>query len=271
LGWQHYLGIIMRFSEVMQTVVRQGEQWTAEFGEDWLQGRSAFGGVQVALVVRALRDLVPATTPLRTVQVTFLAPVPAGRVEIQARVLREGKNTVQLEGRIVDGEQTLCLVIAVFGVARESTVRVLPQQPPVDAGADVPVFPFIPGLTPAFTQHFSARWLRGDLPYSGGRKTTSTIELSLKDDGPVDETTIIAFADFIPPLALSMLSKPTPGSSLTWMLELLSDRRDLPCEGWRVDAQLDAAIDGYTSQGIVLWGPSGEVMALGRQSMVVFG
>src|ERR1700742_2804430 len=171
----------MRFSEVMATVVRDGEHWTAEFGEDWLQGRSAFGGLQAALVIRAMRDLVPATMPLRTVQVTVLARVPAGRAEIQAKLLREGKNTLQLEGRIGDGGQTLCLVIAIFGVARESVVHVLPQRPPVDAAADVPVFPFIPGLTPAFTQHFTARWLRGDLPYSGGRKTTSSIELSLKD------------------------------------------------------------------------------------------
>lgn len=261
----------MRFSEVMATVARDGEHWTAEFGEDWLQGRSAFGGLQAALVIRAMRELVPATMPLRTVQVTFLAPVPAGRVDIQAKLLREGKNTLQLEGRIIDGDQTLCLVIAIFGVARASVVRILPQRPPVDASADAAVLPFVPGLTPAFTQHFTARWLRGDLPYSGGRETTSSIELTLKDDGPVNEAQIIAFADFIPPLALSLLSKPAPGSSLTWMLELLTDKRDMPCEGWRVDAQLDAAIDGYTSQGIVLWGPGGEPVALGRQSMVVFG
>ena len=55
------------------------------------------------------------------------------------------------------------------------------------------------------------------------------------------------------------------------MLELLTHRRDLPCEGWRVDAQLDAAVDGYTSQGLTLWGPGGVPVALGRQSMVVFG
>ena len=41
--------------------------------------------------------------------------------------------------------------------------------------------------------------------------------------------------------------------------------------GWRVDAQMMAAESGYTNQSLVLWGPGGVPVALGRQSMVVFG
>jgi hypothetical protein len=69
-----------------------------------------------------------------------------------------------------------------------------------------------------------------------------------------------------------MMRKPSPGSSLTWMLEFLSDRfEDLPLDGWRVDAELVAARAGYTSQSTMVWGPGGEAVALSRQSMVVFG
>lgn len=39
----------MRFSEAMQTVTRHGDGWQATVSEDWLQGRSAFGGLQAAL------------------------------------------------------------------------------------------------------------------------------------------------------------------------------------------------------------------------------
>jgi len=125
---------------------------------------------------------------------------------------------------------------------------------------------------PAFTQHFRAHWLRGDLPFSGGRQRDSVLQLSLRDDGPVDETHVLAFADFIPPIALSLFAAPTPGSSLTWMLELLRDRYDdLGLDDWRVDAELIAARDGYTNQSVMLWGPGGEPVALSRQSMVVFG
>lgn len=261
----------MRFSEAMESVRRDGDSWVATIGEDWLQGRSAFGGMQAALALRAMRALVSAEVPLRGLQVTFIAPVPAGPVRIDAKVLRQGKSVTQVEARLIDGDATICLIIGVFGAARASVLRVLPSQPAVQAMATPRVLRYVPGLLPQFTQHFEARWLQGDIPFSGSTKTEQVVEVSLKDDGVADETHVIAFADFIPPVALSMLAQPAPGSSLTWMLELFADSRGLPLNGWRIDAQLQAAEDGYTSQQVMLWGPSGEPVALSRQSMVVFG
>ena len=46
--------------------------------EDWLQGRTLFGGLQAAVAFAAMRSLVP-QAPLRSLQATFLAPVPGGR------------------------------------------------------------------------------------------------------------------------------------------------------------------------------------------------
>jgi acyl-CoA thioesterase len=261
----------MRFSEVLKSVRRDGDAWIASISEDWLQGRSAFGGVQAALVVQVMRELVPKEVPLRSLQVAFVAPVPAGTVRMTAKVLRQGKSVTQVEARLMDGDTTACLVIGVFGAARESTLRLLPEKPVVQAMAKPFVLQYKPGLLPAFTQHFDACWLQGDVPFSGSKKTTQIIEIGLKDEGVADEAQVVAFADFIPPIALSMLDEPAPGSSLTWMLEWFADSRGLPLQGWRIDAELQAAQDGYTSQQVMLWGPNGEPIALSRQSMVVFG
>jgi acyl-CoA thioesterase len=261
----------MRFSEAMQTVTRHGEHWQATVSEDWLQGRSAFGGLQAALAVRAMRELVPADMPLRTLQVTFIAPVPAGNVTIRAHCLRQGRSVIQVEASLCDGEQILCRLLGVFGSARPSALDFQPVQAPIEIAA-AKELPYVEGRMPAFTQHFRASWLRGDLPFSGGRQRDSVLQLSLHDDGQPDETHVLAFADFIPPIALSMFTAPTPGSSLTWMIELLRDRYDdLGMDHWRVDAQLIAARDGYTNQSVMLWGSGGEPVALSRQSMVVFG
>jgi acyl-CoA thioesterase len=261
----------MRFSEAMQTVTRHGDHWQATVSEDWLQGRSAFGGLQAALALRAMREQVPADMPLRSLQVTFIAPVPAGSVTIQAQRLREGRSAIQVEASLCDGAQTLCRLVGVFGSARPSVLNIQPVQRPVES-TPAPEVPYVEGRMPAFTQHFRLRWLRGDLPFSGGHQRDSVVQLSLRDEGPVDETHVLAFADFIPPIALSMFATPTTGSSLTWMIELLRDRYDdLGMNDWRVDAELIAARDGYTNQSVMLWGPRGEPVALSRQSMVVFG
>ncbi len=261
----------MRFSKVMQSVVRDGDDWRATVTEDWLQGRSAFGGLQAAIGVRAMRELVPSDMPLRTLQVTFLAPVPAGQVTVRTTCLRRGRSAIHIEASLCDGQHVLCRLLGVFGTARPSVLDFQPEQTPM-ADASVSELTYVEGRMPAFMQHFRARWLSGDLPFSGGEQRESVLQLSLHEDGCPDETHVLAFADFIPPIALGMFDKPVPGSSLTWMVELLRDRfDDLGMNDWRVDAQLIAARDGYTNQSVMLWGPRGEPVALSRQSMVVFG
>ena len=239
-----------------------------EVPEDWQQGRTLFGGLQAAIALRAMRTLVP-QAPLRSLQTTFVAPVPGGLVRATARVLRSGKNATHVEARIVEGDATLAVMVAVFGLARDSSVSVVPRQPEVAAGKVIEMR--MPGAAPAFTQHFKARWLAGGLPFSGATDRDNVIELGMRDPGPATEYHVVAMADFIPPIALSFLKERVAAASLNWMLELLvDDVSALPLEGWRLDAHLTAAAAGYTHQSLELWGPGGVPVALGRQTMVVF-
>jgi len=243
---------------------------TLDVTPDWMQGRTVFGGLQAAIALRAMRALVP-DTPLRTLQGTFLAPVPGGAVTASAKVLRAGKSATHVEARIVDGDATLALLVGVFGTSRESAVRVAPRQPAVAPGKAIP-FGFIRGLTPEFTQHFEVRWLVGRPPYTGDARTDNVLEVGMRDAGPATEGHVLALADFIPPIALSHLKGPAFGSTLTWMIEMLGGRFEgQSLERWRVDATMVAAGEGYTSQTVMLWGPNGEPVATSRQSMVVFG
>jgi acyl-CoA thioesterase len=260
----------MRYSDLLLSTRLEAGTATLDVGDDWMQGRSVFGGLQAALAVRAMRTLVPADVPLRTLQVTFIAPVPSGPMRAQAQLLRQGSSAAQVEARLVDGTRVLAHAIGVFGTARPSAIARAPLQPKVDAG--VPhAFGFVPGVTPNFTQHFDARWIRGGLPFSGDPLPETVIELGMRDHGTATEAHVIAIADFVPPVALSMLAAPAAGSSLTWMLELTGRFEDLALAGWRIDAELVAARDGYTNQSTNIWGPHGELVALSRQSMVVFG
>lgn len=261
----------MFFSEVMQSMQADGDGWSASVGEDWMQGRSVFGGLQAALALRAMRALLPVALPLRCLQTTFMAPVPAGPVRVRAQILRQGKNVVHVEARLEQGGQTLCLLVGVFGARRPSAITITPRQSLVEGGEPIE-FRYIPGVTPSFTRHFPSRWLRGGLPFSGHPHPAAVVEINMQDSGAVSEYHVLAIADFIPPVGLSLLKSPAPGSSLSWMIEFLRERYDdLPLPGWRVDAELVAASGGYTHQSVMVWGPDGAPVALSRQSMVVFG
>ena len=241
-----------------------------EVPDDWLQGRTLFGGLQAVVGLAAMRSIAP-DAPLRSLQVTFLAPVPGGPVRALARILRSGKSATHVEARIVDGDNTLALMVGVFGLPRTSAVALRPRQPDVAPQTAVQV-PFIPGVTPNFTQHFRARWIKGGLPWSGASQPDNVIDLAMRDQGNATESHVLAMADFIPPIALSYLKVPVAAASLTWMLELLTeDVSSFALDGWRIDATMTAAHGGYINQSLTLWGPGGIPIALGRQTMVVFG
>ena len=259
------------FSVLMSSVEARGGESRVVVPEDWTQGRTLFGGLQAAIALKAMRSLVP-EAPLRSLQVTFVGPVPGGEVKASARVIRSGKSTTHVEGRIVDGEVTLATMVGIFGLARPSVVNVRPQQPAVvSAGKPFELRYVEGGPAPTFTQHFKARWLRGGPPFSGATDHENVIELGLHDTGFATEYHVVAMADFIPPIALSFLTERVAAASLNWMLEVIAeDVSAMPLDGWRIDAHLTAAAGGYTHQSLELWGPGGVPVALGRQTMAVF-
>jgi acyl-coenzyme A thioesterase PaaI-like protein len=179
---------------------------------DWMQGRSVFGGLQASIAVAAMRRFV--NTPLRTLQLTFIAPVPAGRVTAQARVLRSGKNATHVEARIMTGDEVACIAIGVFGTARASVIAKLPQQQPVVPQAPIE-FPYIEGITPEFIRHFRGTVLQGDLPYCGKPLDEVIVRLDMIDHGTATEAHLLALADFMPPIALCWLKNLAAGSSMT--------------------------------------------------------
>jgi acyl-CoA thioesterase len=261
----------MNFSEILASIQRKGDEvWTVDSDESWTQGRSLYGGLQGVMLLAAMQDLA-AGLALRTLQVSFLAPVPAGATEVRARILRRGANTVHAEARIVSGEQVLCQALGIFGAARSSQAQHAAQAWPRD-GRTVAELPFMPALMPGFMRHFGLRWLQGPLPGSGSNETRTLLDVSLRDSGGSTPLHLPLFADVTPPMALAFLDGPAPGSSMTWMLEVYDhDAVSWGLKRWIVEAEVLAAQDGYTTQSTAIRGADGRLIALGRQSMVIFG
>lgn len=261
------------FSQLLASAQRDADELTLSVPGDWMQGRSVFGGLQAAFALRAMRMLVP-DAPLRTVQTTFIAPVAAS-MRVRARILRQGKNATHVEARIGDAAATQAVLIGVFGTARSSTVARTVARPELEVDESrVIALPFgaHSAGAPHFSAHFDVRWLRGQPPFTGDTSVRQVLEIGLDDEALLSEAHVLAIADFIAPIALSHLKSFAPGSSLSWMLEMLVDHIEpLPLRGFRVDGELIAARDGYTNQTVTIFAPSGVALALSHQTMLVFG
>jgi len=261
----------MHFSQLLQAIEGSGGEAVWEVHPEWMQGRAVFGGLQAVLAVHAMRGLIDDDAPLRTLQVAFVAPSTSAHIQASAILLRQGKSAAQLEARLTDGEALLAVAIGVFGKPRPSSLHLMPVMPKIECDEPRP-FRYLPGLTPSFTQHFRASWLRGGMPFSGVQEPQVSVALGMPEEAESSEFHVLAMADFLPPVGLSWLQTPAPGSSMTWMLEILTDQvNGLSMDAWRADAEMVAAADGYTHQSVTLWGPQGQPIALSRQTMVVFG
>ena len=265
----------MTLSELLQAV-RETPQ-NVVVPASWGQGRAGFGGLAAALVFEAMQAKVPSDRPVRSLSISFVGPLAVDvPVSFEAEVLREGKAVSQVLGRAMQNGQVVTLVQGSFGAARVSAVRVeaepAPELPLVEACQDLP---YISGVTPEFTRHLVMRWGVGGLPFSGNtsREMGGWVRQRGEiDREPVTVSHLLALVDAWPPAVLPHLNSFAPGSSLTWTIEFVQPLPILDTHEWcRYRAVIEHAQDGYGHCAAALWTGDGQLVALSRQTVTVFG
>lgn len=257
------------FSEVLDGVQVDGARHRAQIPDDWRQGRTGFGGLQVALALRAMRARVP-ELPLRVLQASFIAPV-LGEVQIESTVLRSGKSVTQVDARLLQDGQVACTVQAVFGAARPSIFEFAAPVPRSLPRPEVSP-PWPEGRRPRCTYHFNLHQAGGPLPFSGGEVPRMQTWVRLIDTVPIAEEQLVALADTIPSPALCMATEPLMASSLSWTLEFFDAVTPVPATTWHLlDAEATAAHGGYVSQSVTLSREDGTPLAYSRQVATIFG
>ncbi|WP_407290993.1 acyl-CoA thioesterase [Stutzerimonas zhaodongensis] len=265
----------MNLSELIQAV-RETPQHVV-VPASWGQGRAGFGGLAAALVYEAMQAQVVDDRPVRSLAITFVGPLAVDMpVSFEAEVLREGKAVSQVLGRAIQNGQVVTLVQGSFGASRVSAVRVgaepAPELPPVESCQELP---YISGATPEFTRHLAMRWGIGGLPFSGNTSRQMGGWVRLRDDEVRESVTVshlLALVDAWPPAVLPHLKSFAPGSSLTWTIEFVQPLPTLDTREWcRYRAVIEHAQDGYGHCSAALWTGNGELIAMSRQTVTVFG
>ncbi len=264
----------MTFSELLNAVRHNPQSVTIPAG--WSQGRACFGGLMAALQFEAMRARVPANRPVRSLAICFVGP-PAIDVPIsfEVEILREGKAVSQVLGRAVQNGETMTLIQGSFGAPRESMIAVEGEPAPAFKPVDtVPGLPFVSGIMPEYLRFIDLRWALGGLPFSNTRSAAIGGYVRLRDaeEEKLSEAHLLALVDAWPPAVLPHLNKPAPGSSLTWTIEFVQPLPALTTHDWtQYRAVIEHARDGYGHVAAALWTPKGELLALSRQTVTVFG
>lgn len=239
----------------------------------WTQGRANFGGLVAALLYARIDALIEDDRALRSATVSFVGPVATGAATVTAELLRHGKSVTQAEARLVQDGQVVAVLLASLGTARHSVIRVAAEPAPVFKAPDeCTPMPYIAGITPEFTQHIDFRWGHGDFPFTGSALPELGGWVRMKESrGAFDVLDLFMLVDTWPPALLPMVPAPAPGSSMTWTLEpVCLPAHKTANSWWQYRAVTEFAQDGYGNCAARLWDDEGNLVAISRQTVVIF-
>lgn len=241
--------------------------WRGSIPDDWLQGRTAYGGVSAAIALHCAMQSDVDLPPLRSAQISFVGPL-AGPIIVTAHRLRRGKNAAFVQADIESeaGLGLRCTFVFMRAIESEvdyqtTTVPDFPRPGPDDET-------FKGNHHVAFTRSFEfldrregpllkpAEWLRWT-------------RLNERDGlDPMVE--LLAIGDCLPPAALRLLGRNVPMSSLTWILNVLGPAPATEDGWWLLRSNADYARAGSSSQVMGIWNARGEMVAEQMQSVALF-
>lgn len=257
---------------ILQTLQDNPENIT-RFDASWSQGRSAFGGLAAAFAVTAMRKLLDRPQPMRSLMVSFIAPIPPGAVAVSAKIQRSGKNVTQMTADVMANGQIGLQAMGVFGnprpaisIAPESNFSPIPREQGISFASHAKRLPH-------FLAYFDGYWVGGGRPFSGTRDRNLAMWVKHKTElSAFPAEKLISICDIPPPVILSYFdTPPVPASSLTWALEFVVPPETIVGDWFYLEFYAEAAADGYTQQSGRIFDETGRLCALSRQCMVYFG
>ncbi|HEX8302242.1 thioesterase family protein [Sphingomonas sp.] len=253
-------------ADILAARMPMRDGFACDIPPDWMQGRTAYGGLSAALALQAALDLEADLPPLRSAQIAFIGPL-AGQVTVKATKLRRGRNAAFLQADVVSEAGLGLRATFVFMAALPSTLAhdTAPRAALPAPGPDAEV---LVGPETSFIGNFEFVDCKEGLGPAEWRRWARLRARARLD--PFVE--LLAIGDGLPPAALKLFAdKRVPLSSLNWQINFLMPVPVTDSGWWLLAAHADVARDGYSSQRMQIWNATGEPIADAMQGVAIFG
>ncbi|WP_421856087.1 thioesterase family protein [Oceanicaulis sp.] len=261
----------MSLAEMMTKARPTEAGFTLDVPESWKQGRTVYGGLSAAL---CLHGALPHAggRPLRSAQISFVGP-SEGEIEVTAEKLREGRTACSVRSRLTSQAGIGLETVFTFCGERESALSLDPAPMPARATAPTEASERLtfPEGAPGFTRNFDFIWAGGGIPFLKSGKAVVRMWARHKDRASrTHPLSLMCIGDVLPPALTPMLDTPTPLSSMTWMMDLLTDAPETADGWWLLECRADHVRGGLSTQDMTIWNTEGACMVKGRQMVTVF-
>jgi len=259
----------MPISDLLAPITPEGGRVVLPGVDDWLQGRTLYGGASALIAytaaIRAFDDL----PPLRAAQIAFVAP-SGPEMELRREIVRQGRNVAQVRSEIRCEGRCALTAFWLFGAEREPNAFHRAVEIPDWPGGPEEAEDAMQGKGPAFLQNNfelkRAQEQRGPGAPVVRRWARLTDRTGLD---PVSE--VILLGDVLPPGAMRAMRRQGPISSINWSFNLLDTAPDTRDGWWLSENASQHADHGYSSERLRLWNTDGRQVLDGMQSVAIFG
>lgn len=238
--------------------------------EDWMQGRTTYGGLSAALSYSVARKHKPEGMTLRSAQIGFVGPA-GGPVETRAEIVRQGKSSCFVSADVLTDKGVVTRSLFVFGSSRDVDLEIntIPAPPKVPAPDEIESFARSDRM-PGFLQNFDMLWAAGAIPLSGADEADMTLWMRHKDKDARGMLALLAIGDAPPPAAITTFKERKIFSSMNWSIEVLTDDPATD-DGWFLARHTSPqGSSGYCVQDMTMWNAAGAPMMIGRQTVAIF-
>ena len=237
--------------------------------QDWMQGRTLYGGASALVAYTMAVRAFPGLPPLRAGQVAFVAPV-GEEINLTAEIIRQGRNVTQVRSEIRCEGRVALSAFWLFAERREANA-VHPAAPPEN-------WPGPPEANEAVTHSFAPTFVAQNFKLRHGqikgedRGATVRRWARLTEEHNLDPVSkLVLMGDVMPPGAMRAMQRMGPVSSINWSFNVL-DPESRSRDGWYLAENASQYADaGYSSERLRMWDADGKQVLDGLQCVAVFG
>lgn len=244
--------------------------WTYRIGPDWMQGRTAYGGISAAISLDAALRAHPGDAPLRTAQVSFVGPV-GHACGVSTRLLRQSKSSRFVATDLSSDAGYGTGATFTFMKPRESHVdHARIERPAIRHWSDCEPVPEH-SARPPFTAKFEMRPSEGR-GFGHARDEGRILTWVRWVDTPACDAhvALLALADALPPAAMPLFHQFGPISSSTWMQHFLVDQPESEDGWWLLLSETQQVQRGFSAQNMAIWNSSGTLVSVGGQGVALY-
>ena len=253
-------------NDILQSLTRNGDSFTANIPTTWMQGRTSYGGLSSALAHHCASSIVEDCPPLRSAQIAFAGPL-AGETVISCELLRRGKNTAFVETRTTSEAGIGLACNFIFMNPRASTIE----------HSDIAVPDFGPPPTDDNARHGPPEFFTYNMDYPEkrlelGMGTAKLMQWHrLRERDRLDPMTeLLCIGDGLPPSAMGLMKEAGNVSSMNWQVNMLTDVPQTDNGWWLLESTTHHAHAGASSQYMTVYNSDKQPVMTAMQSVALF-